>query len=264
MWIKKVVQFLRIRSPKAQSFVELAIVLPIVLLVLLGLVETAFFIARYLDVMDLTREAARSASLRDPKIGDAYVLGTYQCNRSTPYSFYYTAACVLAPPSGSASCTDPKFCGGLNPLVYLDPTIDDVVISVYTVKGHNNVEAAHPAPDGYWAFSDHDSNLTISENWKKDCQGNYYTNPPVDPLVPTSPTVTPHPHYTAASVHAELDADTSPMNKGYVGVEFYYCYKQVLALPFATLFIPDPMRIHAYTLMPLPAAQPTPTNPTHP
>ena len=63
--------FLKTKKEKAQSFVELALVLPIILLILLGLVEVSFFISRYLDVMDLTREAARFASIRDPEIGTA-------------------------------------------------------------------------------------------------------------------------------------------------------------------------------------------------
>ncbi len=232
---------------KAQSFVELAIVLPVLLLILLGLVEIAFFIARYLDVMDLTREAARAASLRDPQVQQAYTYtnGAYQCNRTLPYSFYYTSACVFAPPEGSAACSaDPKFCGGLNPLIYVDHTVDDVLIEVFTVKGHTVVDKVNP-PAGYWALSDHDSDLSHNDNWKKDCKGNL--------LSPT-----PQPYYTAAKVESEL-ISTSPMNKGFVGVEFYYCYHQVLAIPFANLFVSDPARVHAYTIMPLPMAVPTPT-----
>ena len=51
---------------RGQSFVELALVVPILLLILLGVVEVAFFMGRYLDVLDLTREAARFASGRSP------------------------------------------------------------------------------------------------------------------------------------------------------------------------------------------------------
>ncbi len=51
---------------RGQSFLELALVLPILLLMLMGLVEVAIYIGRYLDALDLTREAARFASIRDP------------------------------------------------------------------------------------------------------------------------------------------------------------------------------------------------------
>ena len=69
------------------------------------------------------------------------------------------------------------------------------------------------------------------------------------------------PHYTAATV-ADRIAYRFPTNKGFVAIEFYYCYHQVLNLPIANWVVPDPLRIHAYTIMPLPAAQPTPTQKT--
>ncbi len=216
--------------------------LPILILILLGLVEITFFMARYLDVMDLTREAARVASIRDPEIEEGWVDDTYQCNRSIPYSFYYTTACVFAPPEGS--CPDARFCGGLNPLVYLNPEIDDVVVEVFTVNGHTNVVEVNPT-GGYWAYSDHDSDTAHNENWKKRCDG----------AAPTTPVVL---KYTEAYVESQLESD-APRNKGFVGVEFFYCYHQVLNLPIWNWFIPSPLRIHANTLMPLPAAQPTPT-----
>ena len=62
--------------------------LPIILLILLGLVEVSFFISRYLDVMDLTREAARFASIRDPQIGKAWIPNKYDCENPTPFNFY--------------------------------------------------------------------------------------------------------------------------------------------------------------------------------
>jgi len=39
---------------RGQSFVELALILPVLLLMLLGLVEVAFFMSKYLDGLDLT------------------------------------------------------------------------------------------------------------------------------------------------------------------------------------------------------------------
>ncbi len=246
MLIQKAVQWFRKKGEKAQSLVELALVLPIILLILLGVIEIAFLMARYLDIMDLTREAARFASIKDPQLTStySYTNGLYQCNRSTPFSFYYHTACIFSPPNGSPNCVqDMKFCNGLNPLVFVNEETDDVVISVYTVKGATTVELVNPPPNGYWALSDHDANLTFNGNWKKDCQGNV---------------VNSSPHYTASVIASQLESG-SPLNKGFVGVEFYYCYNQVLNIPIWNWFIPNPLRIHAYSLMPLPAAQPTPT-----
>ena len=256
MLINKAIQLLRDNRQKAQSFVELAIVLPILLLILLGLVEVSFFIARYLDVMDLTREAARFASIRDPQLGEDaadWVSNLYDCQNPTPFNFYYHTACVFSPPQNSPMCpAASRFCNGLNPLVYLDPAVDDVVIKIFTIEGSTNVTHVYPEPDesldtGYWAFSDHDEvDTTHNGNWQRGC----------DPS--NSTIVNTETYYTETSVQNELITG-SPLNKGFIGIEFYYCYHQVLDLPIANWFIPNPMRIHAYTLMPLPAAQPYPT-----
>ncbi len=42
-------------------------VLPVLIILLLGVVEVTLFLGRYLDVLDLTREAARFASARDSR-----------------------------------------------------------------------------------------------------------------------------------------------------------------------------------------------------
>ncbi len=262
MLLQKAFQSIRENQQKAQSFVELAIVLPILLLILLGLVEVSFFIARYLDVMDLTREAARFASIRDPQLGEpdaTWIPNKYDCQNATPFNFYYHTACIFSPPANSPMCpAASRFCNGLNPLVYLDPKVDDVVIKIFTIEGSKNVTHVYPVSpesltDGYWAFSDHDEvDTTHNGNWKRTC------NP--DDLVTE---VTTETHYTKTEVEKEL-VTGSPLNKGFVAIEFFYCYHQVLNLPIANWFIPNPMRIHAYTLMPLPAAQPYPTPTTGP
>jgi hypothetical protein len=254
--IQKYLEFLKLKREKAQSFVELALVLPVVLLILLGVIEVSFFISRYLDVMDLTREAARFASIRDPELGKAWISNLYDCQNATPFNFYYHTACIFSPPKDSAICpTASRFCNGLNPLVYLDPAIDDVVIEVFGVQGPASVGGPPVVNDyskptnsldtGYWAFSDHDEVDTAHNgNWQKECDGT---------VIPAAT-----PHYTSASILAEL-VNGSPVLKGFVGVEFYYCYHQVLNLPIANWVVPNPLRIHVYSLMPLPAAQPTPT-----
>jgi len=44
-----------------------------------------------------------------------------------------------------------------------------------------------------------------------------------------------------------------------VAVEFYYCYWQMLHLPVFNQLIPNPLRVHVFTVMPIPAAQPSAT-----
>ncbi len=229
---------------KAQSFVELALILPVLIMILLGVVEISFLVSQYLDLLDLTREAARFASVRDPFDSTT---PDYDCREASPFYFYYDTACVFSPPPNSGKCdylTHP-FCNGVNPYADIDPATDDIVISVFSVSdegGTYEVKDDWPQPDGYWAFSDHDPDTTNNANWTKDCQGN---------VVKTEP------YYTIASVTDRLNSDTdTPHSKGFVAVELYYCYHQVLKL---ALVFPDPLRLHAYTLMSLPAAAPTPT-----
>jgi len=247
---EKIKQLLQKRTgPKSrgQSFVELALIIPIILLILVGTVEISMFIGRYLDMLDLTREAARFASVRDPF--DDSVAYDFDCATINFFDFYWDTSCVFSPPGGSVTCWDPAFCNGLNPYFVMDPALDDIVISVYTLRVNpgggtpfTEVSDVHPAA-GYWAWSSHDPDTAHNDNWARDCAGN---------VVRTAP------HFTEASVEADLDTN-APENKGYVAVELYYCYDQVLSLPLFTIFVPDPLQIHVYTLMPLPAAQPTPT-----
>lgn len=226
----------RFKNNRGQSYIEFILVLPVILILLLGLVEVVFFIGRYLDVLDLTRQASRFASVRDPF--DTLVASDQNCSTPNLFDFYYDTSCIFSPPAGSAMCTDPNFCNGMNPYVSIDPDRDDVVISIYTIAG-NQVTDVWPAA-GYWNLSG------ASENWKKDCDGNPINPPPSSP------------YYTESFVNSMLESGSQP-TKGFVAVEVYYCHEQILNLDILSAFVPNPMRIHAYTIMPLPAAQPTPT-----
>ena len=126
-------------ASKGQSFVELALVVPILLIILLGLVEVALFMGRYLDVLDLTREAARFASGRvpylnngaDPRPSNA----DYNCSTPDQFDFYYDTACIFSPPrlNRCREANDP-FCNGFNSFITFNPDTDDVVISVFTIE----------------------------------------------------------------------------------------------------------------------------------
>lgn len=230
-----------------QSFVEMAIILPILLLVLLGVVEVALYIARYMDILDLTREAARFASVRDPfeiRPADASnPLWDQDCSTPGRFDFYYDTACLFSPPAGSPTCTSSTFCNGFNRFAPLNPATDDILISVYTVT-NNQVSNVWPST-GYWVFSDHDDDVAHNGNWAKDCNGN-----------PSGA----GPYYSVDRVNAHLSQTSGALpNKGFVAVEYFYCHEQALSLPMFTLFVSNPVKIHAYSLMPLPAAQPTAT-----
>lgn len=243
------------KANSGQSFVELALVIPILLLILLGLVEVAFFMGRYLDTLDLTREAARFAAGRapylnipsDPRPGSA----DYNCSTPDQFDFYYDTACIFSPPETQA-CKDANnpFCNGFNSFIDFNPATDDVVISVFTIEqvsGVQEVQQTWPAPNGYWALSNYDADTTHNDNFKRNCDGDAVRTTPL---------------YTATYVNDRLASSLSNTpKKGYVAVEFYYCYQQVLGIPIITDIIPNPLQIHAYTFMPLPAAQPTRVSP---
>lgn len=249
---------------KGQAFIEMALILPILIMFVLGVVELSLFIGRYLDMLDLTREAARFASVRDPF--ELYS-GDLDCSDQNNFNFYFHTSCIFSPPKNSPSCSPPSwcpvdgggnltncFCEGLNPYLVFDPEWDDVVISVYTVANTQDpatgdivsqVTNTWPTPKNYWALSNpYGTGDPDDENWKKDCQG------AVD-LAKT-------PHFTADVINNLLQ-ESSPPNKGFVAVEFYYCYDQTLDNPIFSEIIPNPLRLNAYTLMPLPEAAPTPT-----
>jgi hypothetical protein len=257
-------RFSRKDTKRGQAFLELALILPVLLIMLIGMVEVVFFIGRYLDVLDLTREAARFASQRDPQIKEIVAgntPGNEICNTSddpNSFNFFYDTACIFSPSRGSALCTNPDpahdpFCNGLNPFMTLNHATDDVIVTVFTIS-HNQVTNVWPndGSGGYWALSNHDNYNNPDpaspngDNWKRDCQGEIART---------------EPHYTKTSVSNQLLAygPNVPEAKGYVAVEFFYCYEQVLNLPLITQFIPNPFQIHAYTIMPLPPGSPTPT-----
>ena len=223
--------------------------MPLLVLFVLGAAEITLFIGTYVNVIDLTREAARFASVRDPLLSYS---GT-NCSAKIPpdpnNSFYYDTACIFSPLSGSDSCStaDPTFCNGFNSTIFFKSNEDDIVINVFTVT--NNYQVTQP-PETYfawpWAWST-SRDSTHPVNWQMNCDGT--------PIVPTPP-----PYFTPQRIKDYMEETTgSVANKGFVTVEAYYCYHQVLKVPLVGLLFPDPMRIHVYTIMPEPAAAPADT-----
>jgi hypothetical protein len=188
---------------KGQSFVELAVVLTILLLLLAGMVEFGYLLNQYINIVDGAREAARFGVNADPFI-----------RTTSPFGL------------------DQNFFRGLSDLaentmvpIMLDISArsgyagDDVVISVISLSGSNVVR--FPDNDGWSRYSNAVSAISNGQ------------------------------------VAARLDSNAP--NTGLVIVEVYYGYPQILKMPFFTAIIPDPIAVHAYSIMPLPAAEPTPT-----
>ena len=238
------------KSKKAQSFVEFALILPILLLILLGVVELTLFMGSYINLVDLTREAARFASNCDPFAPAS--AGDKDCSTPNSFNFYYDTACIFSPLQDSGSCAYSAFCNGFNSTLPIKSAEDDILISVFTETGvnHSGTEVATitdqwPADNTPWVWSDQDPDLTHNDNWRRDC--NRLSTP-----------AAANPVFTKAAMQTYLNNTAMP-NKGFVVVEVIYCYHQVLNIPIISQFLPNPMKIYTYTVMPLPAAQPTPT-----
>lgn len=279
--------FFRAR-PRGQSFLELALVLPVLLIMLLGLVEVAYFIGHYLDALDLTREAARFASNRDPF---APIVSDLDCSTADRFNFYWDTACVFSPPPPPneticyAALADNgkdlgggklNWCNGMNQYLDFNPATDDIVISIYrmySIKENNqyrtiigsgspnngnnpeNVTDYKGYTSYYWAFSNHKTGAYVAtDNWKKDCQGNvvrsepYYTQARLEDIL----------NLSSSEFPSNVTPTQTTSNRGFVAVEIFYCHRQILGVPLLTDFIPNPLMLHTYTLMPLPAAAPTP------
>ncbi len=219
---------------------------PLLILFVLGAAELTLFIGTYINVLDLTHEAARFASVRDPLLNYTGTNCSADYTKLPPdpnNSFFYDTACIFSPLKDSDSCVtaDPTFCNGFNSTIFFKANEDDIVINVFTITNEQVTSQMGP-----WAWST-SRDGTHPVNWQMNCDG-----------TPISPA--PSPYFTTAKMNAYL-AETSGTvpNKGFVTVEAYYCYHQVLKVPLIGLLFPDPMRIHVYTVMPLPAAAPVDT-----
>ncbi|MBL8061743.1 MAG: pilus assembly protein [Anaerolineales bacterium] len=203
--IDKLFSFLRQNrtrlSAKAQSLVEFAIALPVILILLSGVVEFGFALNYYLSILDATRYAARQGADWSP-----YVAGSY-----TRDEVFYDN--VLGE---SAKFLDPSLTYGSTyqgRRLALDPDLDEVVVTVYS--SCNGV-------------------LTLVGN--DHMYGNATT-------VLTEETI--EDHLVGGSPAA-----------GILVVEIHYSYEQVLGLPWLQPFVPNPMMLRAYSIMPLRAAEP--------
>lgn len=210
-----------------QSFVELALVLPILLFLLVGFVEIGALVYNYLSLLDVAREAARFASEHNPLVLEAPSSGLPESAcEDDKLHFYYDTSCVIIG-------------AGFNPDIALNPATDDVAISVFTVDDNTVSNRWPDDEDGVWSL--------YSENWTKNCDGSLHNTTPFmtnEELINTI--------LTSGSGSGRTD-------KGIALVKVYFCHKQLLNLPITSQLVPNPVRLHAYAVMPAPEAAPTAT-----
>ena len=195
------------RKSIGQSIVEFAILLPLLIMMLSGLIEFGFMLNYYLDIIDAAREAARFAANDDPLHNDA--TGVYQ----DPNPGFYLRTQTVALQSLTI---------GSGGQITLNPASDDVVISAWSVSG-GLVDKRYPFGTGEVALY---SNKVSSLDTTTDI------NPALNAAAP---------------------------NTGMVAVEIFYDYHMVLGLPWIRAFVPDPVTLYAYSIMPNVNVEPTPT-----
>jgi hypothetical protein len=241
-WFKAKLQ----KRTKGQSFIELALVFMALMFIVAGVVELGNLINQYLELIDSAREGARAANLqsfykttKDPTthvitkvIGDAVYDFTARevWNTMNPGCIPIDINTPVLPDKGTG-VTLPDPITGCLPTSYLppaqdslmgipfDPASDDIVISVVSV--HGGALTRFPDAQGWSRFGNHVSSVSDS------------------------------------ALSSLLDS--SAPNTGFVLVEIFYNYHQMLGFPFLSTFLPNPIPVHAYSIMPYPGAEPTPT-----
>jgi hypothetical protein len=227
---------------RGQSFVELALVLPLLLFLLIAFVEVGAVIYNYLSLLDVAREAARFAADRDPDVlnGDMSNYPISACQDDALH-YYLDTACVVIGTNFNQDIT-------------LDPATDDIAISIFTIDNNVVVDRKPNDADKVWSL--------YTDNWTKNCDGSFKSNTPFFPELAGDNwkiLATPTLGVGTAAPGPGTVYPSGPTDKGIVLVEIYFCHEQLLNLPLLSDLLPNPIPLHAYAVMPAPQAAPTPT-----
>lgn len=207
------------RHSTGQGLVETAILFPILLIVLSGLVEFGFLLNEYLAVQDAARNAARFAADLDYRSSDTIT----DC--ASTRDFYRQTTCLV---NKELAQERPEI------VINVGNGHDDVIVSAFSIAADttnltSTVAARFPNNQGWSMALD-----TPGYNHRN--QSSQLTTSDVDQKL----------YGTAPST-------------GFVTVEIFYDYHQKLNLPWITAFLSNPLLLHGYSLMPLVSAEPTPT-----
>lgn len=124
---------------RGQSLVEVAILFPIILIVLSGLVEFGFMLNDYLAIQDAARNAARFSS------DGQFVSADNDHNCKTTVDFYRQTACLVLQEIDQE-----------RPNITLDPDEhDDIVISAFSIEQGTGVVGRYPQAygDQGWSYA---------------------------------------------------------------------------------------------------------------
>jgi hypothetical protein len=213
----KINEFWNKIPPHGQSLVELALFFPIIMMMLSGLIEFGFLLNDYLNLMDGPREGARLAVDMVPFLdGDDDKANPDFYDKVTKQVEYSVAPYVIAPE-------------------------DDVVISLYGIR-KNIVYKVYPTG----------ASISLNGSDTHWYAGYYTYHNKFSPKI--SETIIQN---KINGITTDTDILTDPdLRNGLVAVELFYAYKQKLALPWITVFVPDPIHLYMYAVSPLPGGAP--------
>jgi hypothetical protein len=224
--------------PGGQGLVETALLFPVLLIVISSLIEFGFLLNEYLALQDAARNAARFQADGLYYAGDSGAVNNL-CYDADGDGVYDPRPCCAVTVNfyRQGSCLVMQELAQERPEIELDFSNgdDDVVISAFSVaqgfcSGMTCVTVRHPNGTGWSQSNDifGGGNQTSS--------------------------------LSTAEINSKLQS-LAP-STGLVAVEVFYDYDQKLKLPWITAFLPDPILLHNYTIMPLVSAEPTPTPPS--
>lgn len=207
---------------KGQSLMEMTLVVGVLMILAMGAVEFGYLLNQYINLVDGTREGARYASNQDPyAVEDSEGNITYDYTKIND-NFFPNIIEVVDNNSSEQQTDENLYRGAISPLI-LNSTTDELMVYFLSIRENQNFEVS-----------------------KIECQFDCVKHGKDEALVNAK-----HDFITES-------LDINAPNTGIVVVEIFYAYNQLLSLPIFTAFVPDPIQVHAYSIMPLSAAEPTP------
>ncbi len=235
------------RQERGQSMVEMALAFPILLLIMAGTLEVGMYFNHYITILDATREGARYSA--DGEITDRSMT-VLQADCNADQNFFHLAAC-LAKDNIKKN------------LAFNDDT-DDVVVSAMSIDTNGHIitrfprACTDPAPPlqllGKYLYGGCDTNVTSSDQGWSLCQ---QVN---RPFGISSSCAIKTSRFSGDDIEAMLAQTPNSPATGLVLVEVYREHHQFLGIiPPGLAFLPQQVTMHAYSVMPVPAAAPPPS-----
>ncbi|MBN1318538.1 MAG: pilus assembly protein [Anaerolineales bacterium] len=256
-WIGNRIQ--RLVVQKGQSLVEMALFFPILLLLLAGLIEVGLYANNYLTVLDASREGARLGSDGDPDPNLQQVWTHDGGVRNDPITL-----CKDGPDVSNGDpdveITDVYFqiaCLAYRDMHPLEITTDtnklnDIVVTIYAVAPLTDTYEIKVRPNITDDIDIIYSRFGISPTHIHDGYYSWLNN--FDPENPAYEN-----RLKEEDIRNFLDANPPSGAIAFIAVEMWWEHELLLNLAVTQAFIPDPLLIHTHTIMPISAAEPTPT-----